>query len=293
MASRIFEKFSVFLLLAFSLSFSCDGRSSCEGGCAIFLNILDLKNNPKMAELFASIDDSLYARKMNHKYQDPEPDGLAGLCGCDPGGIFLESRHVDLMDSGWHFNSCGNPDSIVKLQTYSSSIPEENYIVESNSVLSRNIETLKRFLKDDGCIVDSVYEISAAELTPENAKKGIYATSINVLNRDVVVPKNVRVLKTYHPNGKLAQKIQFEQGKRNGTEMRYFPHGKKYKVTNFKDGLRHGIEIEYDESGYKKYEEPYRNGKLHGIKKYYDEKGRIWSKQKYVDDVEISSERVN
>ena len=64
-------------------------------------------------------------------------------------------------------------------------------------------------------------------------------------------------------------------------------------MTNFKDGLRHGTEIEYDESGYKKYEEPYRNGKLHGIKKYYDEKGRVWSKQKYVDDVEISLERVN
>lgn len=287
MASRIFEKLSVFLLLAFSLSFSCDGRSACEGGCAIFLNILDLKNNPKMAELFASIDDSLYARKINNGFQKLE---LAGLCGCDPGGFFLESRHKDLMDSGWALNWCGNPDSVVVFNDYSEGMYKS--VVRSNSVLSHNISALKKFIKDNGCPVDSVYEISADDLKPENAKKGIYATSINVLNRDVVVPKNVRVLKTYHPNGKLAQKIQFEQGKRNGTEMRYFPHGKKYKVTNFKNGLRHGTEIEYDESGYKKYEEPYRNGKLHGIKKYYDEKGRVWSKQKYVDDVEISSERV-
>lgn len=281
-------KLFAFLLGAFSLSFSCDGRSACEGGCAIFLNALDLRNNPQMAELFASIDDSLYARKINNGFQKLE---LAGLCGCDPGGFFLESRHKDLMDSGWALNWCGNPDSIVNFNDYSMGINKS--VVRSNSVLSHNISALKKFIMDNGCPVDSVYKINSDDLKPENAKKGIYVTDLNIRDRDVVVPAYVQVLKAYHSNGKLANKIQFKNGKRNGTDFWYYPTGKKFKVTNYKDGVRHGNEIEYDESGRKKYEEPYRKGKLHGIKKYYRENGQIWAKQKFEDGVEISSERIS
>lgn len=281
-------KLFVFLLGAFSLSFSCDGRSACEGGCAIFLNALDLRNNPQMAELFASIDDSLYARKINNGFQKLE---LAGLCGCDPGGFFLESRHKDLMDSGWALNWCGNPDSIVNFNDYSMGVNES--VVRSNSVLSQNISALKKFIMDNGCPVDSVYEISAGDLKPENAKKGIYVTDLNVRDREIIVPAYVQVLKAYHSNGKLANKIQFKNGKRNGTDFWYYPTGKKFRITNYKDGVHHGTEVEYDESGRKKYEEPYRKGKLHGIKKYYRENGQIWAKQKFEDGVEISSERIS
>lgn len=285
--SGTFVKLFAFLLGAFSLSFSCDGRSACEGGCAIFLNALDLRKNPQMEELFASIDDSLYARKINNEFQKLE---LAGLCGCDPGGFFLESRHKDLMDSGWALNWCGSPDSIVNFNDYSMGVNES--VVRSNSVLSQNISALKKFIKENGCPVDSVYEISADDLKPENAKKGIYVTDLNVRDREIIIPAYVQVLKSYHSNGKLANKIHFKNGKRNGIDIWYYPTGKKFKVTNYKDGLLHGTEIEYDESGRKKYEEPYRNGKLHGIKKYYRENGQIWAKQKYEDGVEISSERL-
>lgn len=287
MNCRTFVKLFAFLLGAFSLSFSCDGRSACEGGCAIFLNALDLRNNPQMAELFASIDDSLYARKINNEFQELE---LAGLCGCDPGGFFLESRHKDLMDSGWALNWCGNPDSIVYFDDYSMGMYES--VVRSNSVLSQNISALKKFIKENGCPVDSVYEISAGDLKPENAKKGIYVTDLNIRDRDIVVPAYVRILKTYHSNGKFANKIQFKNGKRNGVDIWYYPTGKKFKVTNYKDGVRHGNEIEYDESGRKKYEEPYRNGKSHGIKKYYRENGQIWAKQKFEDGKEVPLERI-
>ncbi|SHK33239.1 toxin-antitoxin system YwqK family antitoxin [Fibrobacter sp. UWB12] len=287
MISRTFVKLFVFLLGAFSLSYSCDGRSACEGGCAIFLNALDLRNNPQMEELFASIDDSLYARKINNGFQKLE---LAGLCGCDPGGFFLESRHKDLMDSGWALNWCGNPDSIVIFNDYSEGMYKS--VVRSNSVLSHNISALKKFIKDNGCPVDSVYEISADDLKTENAKKGIYVTDLNIRDRDIVVPAYVQVLKSYHSNGKLANKIHFKKGKRDGADIWYYPIGKKFKVTNYKDGLHHGNEIQYDEFGRKKYEEPYRNGKSHGIKKYYDEKGRIRTKQKYEDGEEISLERI-
>ncbi|MBQ2561713.1 MAG: hypothetical protein II565_14205, partial [Fibrobacter sp.] len=158
--------------------------------------------------------------------------------------------------------------------------------------LSHNISALKKFIMDNGCPVDSVYEITSDDLKPENAKKGIYVTDLNIRDRDIVVHAYVRVLKTYHPNGKLAQKIQFKQGKRDGTDIWYYPTGKKFKVTDYKNGVRHGTEIEYDYSGQKTYVEPYRNGKSHGIKKYYDEKGRIRTKQKYEDGEEISLERI-
>ena len=180
---RTFVKLFAFLLGAFSLSYSCDGRSACEGGCAIFLNAIDLRNNPQMEELFASIDDSLYARKINNEFQKLE---LAGLCGCDPGGIFLESRHKDLMDSGWALNWCGNPDSIVIFNDYSEGMYKS--VVRSNSVLSHNISALKKFIKDNGCPVDSVYEILADDLKTENAKKGIYVTDLTIRDRDIVVP---------------------------------------------------------------------------------------------------------
>lgn len=284
---RTLVKLLAFLLGAFSLSFSCDGRSACEGGCAIFLNALDLRNNPQMEELFASIDDSLYARKINNGFQKLE---LAGLCGCDPGGFFLESRHKDLMDSGWALNWCGNPDSIVYFDDYSEGMNET--VVRSNSVLSHNISALKKFIMDNGCPVDSVYEITSDDLKPENAKKGIYVTDLNIRDRDVVVPAYVQVLKAYHSNGKLANKIQFKNGKRNGTDFWYYPTGKKFRITNYKDGVHHGTEVEYDESGRKKYEEPYRNGKLHGIKKYYRENGQIWAKQKFEDGKEVPLERM-
>ena len=285
---RTFVKLFAFLLGAFSLSYSCDGRSACEGGCAIFLNVLDLRNNPQMEELFASIDDSLYARKINTGFQKL---GLEDMCMCDPGGFFLESRHKDLMDTSWALNWCGSPDSIVYFGNYSMVMYKS--VVRSNSVLSHNISALKKFIMDNGCPVDSVYEISAGDLKPENAKKGIYVTDLNIRDRDVVAPAYVQVLKSYHSNGKLANKIHFKKGKRNGTDFWYYPTGKEFKVTNYKDGVRHGNEIEYDESGRKTYEEPYRNGKLHGIKKYYRENGQIWAKQKYEDGVEISSERLS
>lgn len=213
-----------------------------------------------------------------------------GCAGAIPVDFFLESRHKDLMDSGWALNWCGNPDSIVYFDDYSEGMNET--VVRSNSVLSHNISALKKFIKDNGCPVDSVYEILVDDLKTENVKKGIYVTDLTIRDRDIVVPAYVQVLKAYHSNGKLANKIQFKNGKRNGVDIWYYPTGKKFKVTNYKNGVRHGNEIEYDESGRKTYEEPYRNGKSHGIKKYYDEKGRIRTKQKYEDGEEISLERM-
>ena len=107
------------LFCAYSLS------AACEEG--LWLNAVDLNKDSTMAALFAVVDDSLY-----EKMKKTEWNELNG-CMCEPGGIFVQSRHTDLMERGWHFNYCSTPDSVVRYEdeTYNS----KDLIVQTNSVL--------------------------------------------------------------------------------------------------------------------------------------------------------------
>ena len=253
------------LFCAYSLS------TACEDG--LWLSAVDLNKDSTMAKLFAVIDDSLY-----EKMKKTEWNELTGLCGCAGGGIFVQSRHTDLMERGWHFNYCSTPDSVVRYEdeTYNS----KDLIVQTNSALFNQIQTLKKLIKEKGCRPDSVYEFLENELAPENAKKGIYVLKLPIPREDIRVPKNVRLLKVYFSDGKLFREIQFSQGVRNGYDKRYFPTGKKYIVNQYKNGLMDGNQIQYYPSGKKDFEVKFKSGKHVGIMKNYSEKdGFVSSKE--------------
>ena len=258
---------NLLLLLFFAYSLS----AACEEG--LWLNAVDLNKDSTIAKLFAVVDDSLY-----EKMKKTEWNELTGLCGCAGGGIFVQSRHTDLMEQGWHFNYCSTPDSVVRYEdeTYNS----KDLIVQTNSALFNQIQTLKKLIKEKGCRPDSVYEFLENELAPENAKKGIYVLKLPIPREDIRVPKNVRLLKVYFPNGTLFREIQFSQGLRNGYDKRYFPTGKKYIVNQYKNGLMEGNQVRYYPSGKKDFEVRFKNGKHVGIMKYYSEENGSISTRK-------------
>ena len=212
---------NILLLLFCAYSFS----TACEDG--LWLSAVDLNKDSTIAKIFAAIDDSLY-----EKMKQTEWNELTGLCGCAGGGIFVQSRHTDLMEQGWHFNYCSSPDSVVRYEDEANN--SKNLIVQKNSVLFNQIQSLKKLIKEKGCRPDSVYEFLENELAPENAKKGIYVLKLPIPFGDIRVPKNVRLLKVYFPDGKLFREIQFSLGLRNGYDKRYLPTGKKYIVNQYK-----------------------------------------------------------
>ena len=261
------------LLLFFAYSLS----AACEEG--LWLNAVDLNKDSTMATLFAAIDDSLY-----EKMKKTEWNELNG-CMCEPGGIFVQSRHTDLMERGWHFNYCSTPDSVVRYEDEANN--SKDLIVQTNLVLFDQIQSLKKLVKEKGCKPDSVYEFSESEVTVENAQKGIYVSKLPIPREDIRVPKNVRLLKVYFPDGKLFREIQFSLGLRNGYDKRYFPTGVKYIVNQYKNGLMDGNQIQYYPSGKKDFEVKFKNGKHVGFYKQYSRKNGSVSIEKIDGNTEF------
>ena len=155
-----------------------------------------------------------------------------------------------------------------------------DWLDKTNSVLFNQIQTLKKLINEKGCKPDSVYKFSEKELIPENVKKGIYVVNVPVPSDGIRVPKYVRLLKVYYPNGTLFREIQFSQGLRNGFDKRYFVTGKKYIDLHYKNGLKDGVQTQYYVSGKKDFEVEFKNGKHVGIMKEYSrEKGSITTKK--------------
>ena len=189
------------------------------------------------------------------------------------------------MGKGWHFNYCAEPDSVVRYENEADN--SKDLILQTNSVLFNQIQTLKKLIKEKGCKPDSVYEFSENELTVENAKKGIYVLKLPIPREDIRVPKNVRLLKVYFPNGTLFREIQFSQGFRNGYDKRYLPTGVKSVVNQYKNGLKEGRQVKYYPSGKKSIEVIYKNGKHMGSYKQYSRKNGSVSIEKIDGNTEF------
>ena len=202
------------LFCAYSLS------AACEDG--LWLSAVDLNKDSTMAKLFAAIDDSLY-----EKMKKTEWNELSGLCGCAGGGVFVQSRHIDLMGKGWHFNWCGNPDSIVFYED--ENWKSKDLILKKNSVLFNQIQTLKKLIKEKGCRPDSVYEFLENELAPENAKKGIYVLKLPIIS---VCRKMSDYLKFISPMESCFAKSSFHKGSEMAMTNAIFQRGKSISLIN-------------------------------------------------------------
>ena len=124
-------------------------------------------------------------------------------------------------------------------------------------------------------------------MTVENDQKGIYVSKLPIPREDIRVPKNVRLLKVYFPDGKLFREIQFSQGLRNGYDKRYFPTGKKYIVNQYKNGLMDGNQIQYYPSGKKDFDVKFKSGTHVGFYKQYSRKNGSVSIEKIDENTEF------
>ncbi|WP_338946174.1 toxin-antitoxin system YwqK family antitoxin [Fusobacterium canifelinum] len=83
------------------------------------------------------------------------------------------------------------------------------------------------------------------------------------------------VIENYNDKGVLEAKVEFKDGKMNGSSKIYYPNGKLGSEATFKDNVQVGVQKDYYENGKLKLELPYKNGQIDGVAKAYDESGKV------------------
>ena len=86
--------------------------------------------------------------------------------------------------------------------------------------------------------------------------------------------------KTYFPNGKLAEKTEYIQGKKDGESFIYAENGQVTKQLNYRNGELHGPAAYYTTRGEKIMEGSYAGGRKTGKWKYYSE-GKLEKEEDY------------
>lgn len=79
----------------------------------------------------------------------------------------------------------------------------------------------------------------------------------------------------WYPNGERRERGQFLSGARDGRWSFYNPEGKKIRDTNYRQGQHHGSERHYHPSGRARTESIYWDGVLDGHYKAWDPDGRV------------------
>ncbi|MCP9201024.1 aspartic peptidase [Gramella sp. GC03-9] len=74
---------------------------------------------------------------------------------------------------------------------------------------------------------------------------------------------------TYYPNGQLAEKTSYLEGKKHGESLIYTEKGQLTKQLRYRNGELHGPAIYFDPKGLKQMEGQYVEGKKSGTWKYY------------------------
>ena len=105
------------------------------------------------------------------------------------------------------------------------------------------------------------------------------------------------VWKSYFPNGKIrniinykhTEKNDFEKCVEHGLKIQYFENGKVEVESNIVDGLTQGLLKGYYETGFIKHEDNYTNGELNGTIKTYYPNEKIRSLEHYEKDRFIKS----
>jgi hypothetical protein len=88
----------------------------------------------------------------------------------------------------------------------------------------------------------------------------------------------------YWPNGDLKYEVYYENGEKNGLEMRYYDAQDCLEFTNtYSYGVLNGPSVTYFQNCKVKTEENYRNGKKEGIERVFDENGFLLTEGKFVN----------
>ncbi len=118
------------------------------------------------------------------------------------------------------------------------------------------------------------------------SKKNVVVNENKVSNKRGIVclNKNNRpftgTVLSYHPNGKVKEKINFVDGVRSGKYTRYYDNGKIEWTSEMKNGEDNGKHVSYRRDGSVKYTQEYVDGLLEGEYITYFENGKVnWKGQ--------------
>jgi antitoxin component YwqK of YwqJK toxin-antitoxin module/thiol-disulfide isomerase/thioredoxin len=82
------------------------------------------------------------------------------------------------------------------------------------------------------------------------------------------------IVKTYHPNGKIALEGAYQNGKASGIWKQYYPNGILKTENTYINGIMHGQFIKYYDNGKKAAEWTYIQGNIDGTVKYFFKSGK-------------------
>ncbi len=109
-----------------------------------------------------------------------------------------------------------------------------------------------------------------------------YPNASGVLTEPIKIANETVDIQVNHPNGKLAEKLTYKYGLREGNRIIYNKDGKPILEANYLHHDYHGLFKEYYINGKISCELNYKYDELDGLSKYYYENGNIKSVETYV-----------
>ncbi|MCE7991540.1 MAG: hypothetical protein HEP71_06145 [Roseivirga sp.] len=91
----------------------------------------------------------------------------------------------------------------------------------------------------------------------------------------------------YYKSGELKIKTEYENGQNNGWHREYYRSGQSSTQAMAIDGNLEQRYTAYYRDGTRKEENFYRNGQLHGLVMYYSPEGKVFSMEKYHENVPV------
>lgn len=84
-----------------------------------------------------------------------------------------------------------------------------------------------------------------------------------------------------YDDNKLAEKLYYKKGKREGVYKHYFKNGKLHLEEHYKKGILNGINREYSAKGILSADANFKDGELHGTVKLFYDDGQLRSEMNY------------
>lgn len=96
---------------------------------------------------------------------------------------------------------------------------------------------------------------------------------------------------TYHPNGQIKSKVNFQNSKLHGDQIDYSSKGDVLMTVTWNEGKLDGLKTVY-KNGNKIAEIPYSNGIKNGIEKHFDSNGKLTKETHWENNKKHGSDRI-
>lgn len=101
------------------------------------------------------------------------------------------------------------------------------------------------------------------------------------------------VLNVYYSSNELKSEIQYDDGKKHGSEKQWYVNGDKLMERFYKQGFKTGVHKAWRQDGTPKFEYHFNEkGEFHGIVKEWYKNAQIFRDFNYVDGKEVGLQRM-